>query len=1017
MSGRVLLALLRRPRGTILVAIGIAIAGLAALREIPVATVPSVELPVMMVTAALPGASPQTMAEIVATPLQETLGTISGVGEMTATNVEGVSRIVLQFEDGRDPTRAARDVQAAINAARVRLPPGMPAPPFYQKLNPSDAPALFLAVTSETLPPERLYDLARRIIVPELTRQPGVAAALIQGAERSAVRVRADARTMSAMGMTLEGLGQAVLAGTWDGPLGTVEQGGGARPLLIPQPADPAEAIAETPIGTPGPGTVRLADLAQVEAAPANTRSGAWYNGRSTIFVFVQRSVNANLLETARNVRAAIPAMQRMLPASVSIAVIADRSDSILPMVSEAALTVGLTMLAIGIVVLAALRDRWLALIAIVNVPLSLLGTILVMKLLGYSLNLVSLAGITVSIGLVIDDGIVVVENIQRRRAVGDAGALTVLRATHEVAFTVVAISLALIATLSPLIVIHGAIGAMVVQFAATVAIAVAFSGLFSLTLTPVLAALGPVRGRRAPAARAGMLHGSYVAALAWTCRRPWRTLALSLAVLAASLPLWTATPKGLLPLQDTGVILGIVTARADIPFAQMSERLADLSRVIGADRGVRSVSIYLGSNDASVTSSARVYVALRPKEPIRAAIDRLRPRAAQVAGLATSLQPLEDLRISSREGVGANQLVLRSERADELARWLPLVVDRLRRLPSIRDVGTDQAPDGSRIQVTVDRDALAIAGASAGAADAAFLASFGQQQLRLINRPFDQIPLILERADGAAGEPDALRSIYLRRAEAGAVALPAVAQWRQERAPIMVTQDRLLPSATITFSVAEGRSIAEAMQEIEDATRQIRLPSRIRLGFGGEASAFIGLIAQPLTFALALFAVYLVLGILYESLLAPLSIIAVLPVAGVGGLLALRVAGLEITVVAVMGLVLVGGIMLKNAIILVNFAACAQRDAGLSAARAMVEAGRHRFRPVQMTTLAALLGAIPIAFASGLGAEFRQPLGVAVIGGLIVGQVVTLLTTPAIYVLLDRLRRVAPMPPGVRAA
>lgn len=1010
MSGRFLLTLMRRTRGTILIALGIAVAGFAALREIPVATVPSVDLPVMMVTAVLPGASPQTMAEIVATPLQETLGTISGVGEMTATNVEGVSRIVLQFDEGRDPTMAARDVQAAINAARGRLPPGMPAPPFYQKLNPSDAPAMFLAVTSETLPPERLYDLARRIIVPELTRQPGVAAALIQGAERSAVRVRADARTMGAMGMSLEQLGQAVRAGTWDGPLGTVEQRGEAQALLIPQPAVSAEEIAQTPVGAPGPGTVRLTDVAQVESSPANTQSGAWYNGRPTIFVFVQRSTNANLLETARNVRAAIPAMQRMLPASVSIAVIADRSDSILPMVNEAALTVGLTMLAIGIVVLAALRDRKLALIAIVNVPLSLLGTILVMKLLGYSLNLVSLAGITVSIGLVIDDGIVVVENIQRRRADRRVGALTVLRATHEVAFTVVAISLALIATLSPLLVIHGAIGAMVVQFAATVAIAVAFSGFFSLTLTPVLAALGRGRGGQGYVEPAGLLHGSYVAALAWTCRRPWRTLALSLAVLAATVPLWRSTPKGLLPLQDTGVILGIVTARADIPFARMSERLSDLSRVIGADQGVRSVSIYLGSNDAGVTSSARVYVALRPKEPIRAAIERLRTRVAQVPGLATSLQPLEDLRVSSREGVGANQLVLRAERADELADWLPRVIARLRRLPSIRDVATDQAPDGLRLRITTDRDALAMAGASAAAADAALQASFGQQQLKLINRPFDQIPLILERAEGSVGEPDALRSIYLRRTDAGVVALPVVAQWRQERAPVVVTQDRLLPSATITFSVAEGHSIAQAMQDIGEAMRGIGLPSGIRPGFGGEANAFIGLIGKPLTFALALFAVYLVLGILYESLLAPLAIIAVLPIAGVGGLLALRVAGLEITVVAVMGLVLVGGIMLKNAIILVNFAAGAQRHAGLSAANAMIEAGRHRFRPVQMTTFAALLGAIPIAFASGLGAEFRQPLGVAVIGGLIIGQVVTLLTTPAIYVLLDRLRRIPPM-------
>ncbi len=1009
MITRLLLVLMRRPRGVALLAMGLVLAGLLGLRNMPVSAIPSVDLPTILVTGALPGASPEAMARLVAAPLEGALGTISGVTEISAVNVEGLSRIVLQFGPERDISAAARDVQAAISTVRDRLPADMPTPPIYQKINPSEAPALFLAVTSDAFPAERLYDIAQQTIVPEISRQPGVGGALLQGAERSAVRIRADSRALREMGLVIEDVRRALLAATRNAPKGFLRSETGSWSIVANDQLKTVEEFRALPIAARDGRVVRLGEVATVREGSANETTAGWFNGRKTVFVFVHRSTGANLFETAASVRATIPRLRAMVPASVDVDIIADRSDSIMPMIEDAALAVALTMVAIALVVVFALRDRILALIAVINVPLSLLGTVLVMKAMGFSLNIISLGGLAVSIGLVVDDAIVVVENIKRHSLQGRTMLLASLRGTQEVVFTIIAITLALVTTLSPLLVLHGPVGAIVAEFAVTVSAAVVISGILSLTLTPVLVARLTPPGRTAEPGLPAV-NRTYAASLALATGHPVRTLIASLVLAFGLVPIWSAIPKSFLPLQDTGVVLGLVTARPDTSFAAMAERMKATSRAIASDPAVRSVNSYLGSQDATMTSLGRLYIVLKPVaergQSMAEVIESLRRRVAGLAGTSTSLQPLEDLRVGGREGVGVNQFTLRAEDSEQLAVWLPRLIERLEAVRSIRDVGTDQASSGAKVRLDLDREELARLGGTAAGFNDALYSAFGQRQVLMIERPLDRIPVVLESKDANAAEPEAVAGVHVSGTE-GPIPIGAIAGMHVETAPVVVTHDRLTPAATITFNTAPGYALGDAVGDIQSATASLGLPDAIRAEFAGNAGAFeIGLFGQPITFLLACLAVYLVLGVLYESYLLPLAILSTLPIAALGSLLGLLICGMELTVVAFMGLLLVAGIMMKNAIIMVNFAAKEQRLHGIGAAEAIYRAGTQRFRPIMMTSAAALLGALPIAFATGLGAEFRQPLGIAVAGGLIVAQAVTLYTTPALYILLDRLER-----------
>ena len=1004
---------IRRPRGTSLIAIGIALTGIVAWRTLPVGPLPAIDLPTIVLSAALPGAAPETMAGLVATPLERRIGAISGVTELTSVNVLGATQIVVQFKDDRDMGGAANDVQSAINAASAELPKDMPQPPTFQKLNPVADPVLFFAITSDTLPIGDLYDLTKQVIVQKVSQVPGVGAAIIQGAEKSAVRIRADPAALAAMGLGLEDVRKAVAESTVDLPKGSLQGAATTWSIAANDQLFSAESYRALAIANRGGVPVRLGQVASVTDDVSNVHTAGWFNGRRAVFLLVQREAGANLVATAQRVRALLPQIALWLPRSVRIEVLTDRTDSVLPMIDETEAAVLLSCVVVIGVVFIALGSPRAAAIASLNIPVSLLGTLGIMRLLGFSLDLMSIAALTVCVGLVVDDAIVVVENIARLRTEGATRGAAALRGVRQVGFTIVSITLALIATLAPLLLAPGAIGALVGEFAATICIAILLSALLSLTLTPALcAALLPARSRRR--VRRGIVLRGYAASLRWSLRHPTVTLGATVAIFAFTFMLYDAIPKGFLPLQDTGLIFGITNARQDISFAAMAERQREVTEIIACDPAVLNVSAYLGAQGvqgATAESVGRVWIALKPPRErginVEDVVTRLRPRLAVLPGSTTTLQPIEELRQGAREGAGEFQYTLIDESWDELEQWLPRVVDALRGLHSLRDVGTDQRSRGLQARLEIARDKVARLQASPELIDQTLYDAFGQRQIATIVNALDQSHVILETPGADRLDIDALGQVFIPTATGEQVPLRALTRIDTRIAPSLITHQGQFPAATISFNVAPGEALGQAVDDITAAVARLRPPGTLHGKFAGNAAEFeLSSFGQPLVFVAALVAVYIVLGVLYESYIHPVTILSTLPSAGLGALLGLMLFGMQLTVVSFIGLLLLTGIVKKNAIILVDFALDATRRRDLDATTAIFDACLDRFRPILMTSITAIFGALPLVLTKELGAEFRQPLGVAIAGGLLVSQVLTLYTTPIIYVLLDRFRR-----------
>jgi len=1005
---------IHRPVATILLTLAIALAGMLGFRLLPVAPLPQLDFPVIMVSASLPGASPETMAASVATPLERSLGRIAGVSEMTSTNSLGSTRIILVFDFDRDINGAARDVQAAINAAQSLLPSGMPSRPSYRKANPSDAPIMILTVTSDDYNPGQLYDYASTQLAQKLSQIEGVGDVTVGGSSLPAVRVDLNPQALFNQGVSLDAVRSAISNANQRRPQGAIDDRQQRWQLRTNDELQSASAYQPLVVHYNNGAAVRLSDVASVQDSVQDVRNAGMTNGKPAVLLVIRKSPDANIIDTVDRIRAELPVLHDFIPAAIDLQIAQDRSPTIRASLHEVEQSLVIAVVLVILVVFLFLRDGRATLIPAAAVPVSLIGTFAAMYLCGFSLNNLSLMALTIATGFVVDDAIVVLENIARHVEAGMKPLQAALTGVREVGFTVLSMSLSLIAVFLPLLMIGGIIGRFFSEFAITLSVAILISLFISVTLTPMMCAylLKPQPAQpAAPGLFSRLLQRTqdgYARSLRRVLQHAIWVLLLLGGTVAMTVWLFITIPKTFMPEQDTGRLSGFLSADQSISFQAMRGKLEDFMNIIKMDPAVDNVTGFIGGLG---TNSGLMFIALKPlterSESAQQVIARLRTKLAKEPGASLYLNAVQDIRVGGRESNASYQYSLLSDNLADLREWEPKIRKAFSALPQLADVNSDQQDKGSEMAITYDRESMARLGIDVSAANDLLNNAFGQRQISTIYQPLNQYKVVMEVDPRYTQDISALDQMFVVSSDGKAIPLSGFARWQPANAPLSVNHEGLSAATTISFNLPEGVSLSQASAAIDRTMTALGVPSSVRGSFAGTAQVFQQSQSSQLWLMLAaIAAVYIVLGILYESYVHPLTILSTLPSAGTGALLALKLFDTPFSLIALIGILLLIGIVKKNAIMMVDFALEAERRQQLSPREAIFQACQLRFRPILMTTLAALFGALPLVLTSGDGAELRQPLGITIAGGLVVSQLLTLYTTPVVYLLMDKLRR-----------
>jgi len=1007
-----------RPIATSLLMAAILIAGLLAYHQLPVSALPQVDYPTIQVLTYYPGAGSEVMESAVTAPLERQLGEVPGLAEMESRSSNGVSVITLQFTLSENIDVAEEDVQAAINAASTYLPSDLPSPPVYNKVNPADSPVLTLALTSKTIPLTEIQDLADTTLAQKLSQVPGVGAVTVSGGSRPAIRIHANPTALSSNSLSLEDLRNAITAATANRPKGSFsgaqqEYTVGANDQLLKSPSYRNIVVAYRN-GAP----VLLSQIADAVDGTENEDQGAWFNDTPAVVLDVRRQPGANIIAVVDQIKKILPQLTSNFPADVKVSILSDRTETIRASVEDVQYEMGLTVALVVMVIFLFLRNLAATVIPSVTVPLSIVGTFGFMYLLGYSLNNLTLMALTISTGFVVDDAIVMIENISRFIEAGDSPLHAALKGAKQIGFTIVSLTVSLIAVLIPLLFMGDLVGRLFREFAVTLALAILISAGISLTLTPMLCAK---LLRHTPEEKQSWFYRKtekafektidlYIRMLHWVLRHQTATLIVTVGTLCLAITLYVVVPKGFFPGQDTGAIMGISQADPEVSFRTMAARQQQLARVIMADPDVQGLSSFVGVDASNASlNSGRMLITLKPRSQRHTSatkvIERLRPQLARVQGITLSLQPVQDLTVDDRVGAAQYQFSLEDPNQEELNLWSGRLVKALQSGDLLKNVSADTQGGGRRVELQIDRVTAGRLGISPATIDNVLYDAFGQRQVTIVYTAQNQYRVVLDAASAFRADPNALHYIYVPSNLGGQVPLSAFTHLREVRAPLVVEHEGQFPATTVSFDIKGDQSLTKAVDAIRKTAVRIGMPPNVELQFEGTARSFEASLAdEPILILAALVAVYLILGVLYESYIHPVTILSTLPSAGIGAVLALLVVHMQFDIVALIGVVLLIGIVQKNAIMMIDFALEAKRTEGQAPENAILQACRLRFRPILMTTMAAMLGAVPLALGNGSGSEMRHPLGITIIGGLLVSQALTLYTTPVVFLWFDRL-------------